>query len=46
MNLGDIEKEDPSRQRQILSNLILQTFDTLKVIRKTKKNSEFLDFEE
>lgn len=31
INMTEIEKEDPQKQKQILSALILQTFDTFKV---------------
>jgi len=34
MNLTTIEREDPSKQRQILSAMILQTFDTYTVTTK------------
>lgn len=38
MNLADIATEDPNKQRQILSAMILQTFDTYKAL-KSRCNS-------
>lgn len=45
MNLGDIEKEDPSKQRQILSALILQTYDTFKVKYQYKQKLNIFSFQ-